>query len=206
MRTNGQADQEIWPGEGVFFGLSTVIKFPANYSESPFSVIGSGVTCLPQRVSGPALAAVVRHSFSPVYSCVLLFVVSLSCTYHAVLFFVCFSLSALACGISSVGGGREERAARWRSARRVQSLCLLLVFGFSSPGLSCGMFSAGDRPRLPYLACHYQSWPRPSCCFWCCCMVLTEFVLYGYIALFSRLLREHQTTLLSALFSQARLG
>lgn len=47
-----QADQEIWPGEGVFFGLSTVIKFPANYSESPFSVIGSGVTCLPQRVSG----------------------------------------------------------------------------------------------------------------------------------------------------------
>lgn len=45
-----QADQEIWPGEGVFFGLSTVIKFPANYSESPFSVIGSGVTCLPQRV------------------------------------------------------------------------------------------------------------------------------------------------------------
>lgn len=46
-----QADQEIWPGEGVFFGLSTVIKFPANYSESPFSVIGSGVTCLPQRVS-----------------------------------------------------------------------------------------------------------------------------------------------------------
>lgn len=46
-----QADQEIWPGEGVFFGLSTVIKFPGNYSESPFSVIGSGVTCLPQRVS-----------------------------------------------------------------------------------------------------------------------------------------------------------
>ena len=46
-----QADQEVWPGEGVFFGLSTVIKFPANYSESPFSVIGSGVTCLPQRVS-----------------------------------------------------------------------------------------------------------------------------------------------------------
>lgn len=50
-RTTNQADQEIWPGEGVFFGLSTVIKFPANYSESPFSVIGSGVTCLPQRVS-----------------------------------------------------------------------------------------------------------------------------------------------------------
>ncbi|CAN0538636.1 unnamed protein product, partial [Ectocarpus sp. 12 AP-2014] len=46
-------DQEIWPGEGVFFGLSTVIKFPANYSESPFSVIGSGVTCLPQRVAFP---------------------------------------------------------------------------------------------------------------------------------------------------------
>ncbi|CAM9258645.1 unnamed protein product [Ectocarpus fasciculatus] len=51
--TSRQADQEIWPGEGVFFGLSTVIKFPANYSESPFSVIGSGVTCLPQRVAFP---------------------------------------------------------------------------------------------------------------------------------------------------------
>ncbi|CAM9416364.1 unnamed protein product [Scytosiphon promiscuus] len=52
-RQRAQADQEIWPGEGVFFGLSTVVKFPANYSESPFTVIGSGVTCLPQRVAFP---------------------------------------------------------------------------------------------------------------------------------------------------------
>lgn len=67
-----QADQEIWPGEGVFFGLSTVIKFPGNYSESPFSVIGSGVTCLPQRVKEPvhSIEAVgakfIRFSFSRV--------------------------------------------------------------------------------------------------------------------------------------------
>ncbi|CAN0134274.1 unnamed protein product [Ascophyllum nodosum] len=51
--TSRQADQEIWPGEGVFFGLSSVIKFPANYSESPFSIVASGVACLPQRVAFP---------------------------------------------------------------------------------------------------------------------------------------------------------
>jgi hypothetical protein len=51
--TSRRADQEMWPGEGMFFGLSCAIKFPANYSEAPYSVVASGVTCLPQRVSLP---------------------------------------------------------------------------------------------------------------------------------------------------------
>eukprot|EP00298_Acanthocystis_sp_HF-20_P012946 c20134_g1_i1.p1 GENE.c20134_g1_i1~~c20134_g1_i1.p1 ORF type:complete len:653 (+),score=252.01 c20134_g1_i1:27-1985(+) len=46
-------DQEIWPGEGTFFGLSTAIKYPANYSKSPYSMIATGVTTLPQKVEFP---------------------------------------------------------------------------------------------------------------------------------------------------------
>jgi hypothetical protein len=51
--TGRAADQEIWPGEGVFFGLGCAIRLPANYSEAPYSVIGMGVTTLPQKVSFP---------------------------------------------------------------------------------------------------------------------------------------------------------
>lgn len=51
--TSRVPDQEIWPGEGMFFGLDSVIKFPADYSRAPYSVIASGVTTLPQRVSFP---------------------------------------------------------------------------------------------------------------------------------------------------------
>jgi hypothetical protein len=43
----------ICSGEGVFFGLGTNIKFPACYEESPYSIIASGVTTLPQRVRFP---------------------------------------------------------------------------------------------------------------------------------------------------------
>jgi len=46
-------DQEIWPGEGTFFGLGCNIKFPADYTESPYSIIATGVTTLPQKVSMP---------------------------------------------------------------------------------------------------------------------------------------------------------
>jgi len=46
-------DQEIRPGEGTFFGLGTSIKFPANFSESPYSIIATGVTTLPQRLRFP---------------------------------------------------------------------------------------------------------------------------------------------------------
>jgi len=51
--TGKAADQEIWPGEGLFFGLGVNIKFPADYSQSPYTIIASGVTTLPQRVQMP---------------------------------------------------------------------------------------------------------------------------------------------------------
>mmetsp|Transcript_7596 Transcript_7596/g.9449 ORF Transcript_7596/g.9449 Transcript_7596/m.9449 type:complete len:702 (+) Transcript_7596:80-2185(+) len=51
--TSRAADQEIWPGEGVFFGLSTVVKFPCNLTHSPYSVIAAGTTMLPQQVMYP---------------------------------------------------------------------------------------------------------------------------------------------------------
>jgi hypothetical protein len=51
--TGKVADQEIRPGEGVFFGLGTNIKFPSNFEEAPYSLIASGVTTLPQRVRFP---------------------------------------------------------------------------------------------------------------------------------------------------------
>ncbi|CAM9698119.1 unnamed protein product [Chrysoparadoxa australica] len=51
--TSRLADQEIWPGEGVFFGLSCCIKYPTNLCDAPYSVIASGVTCLPQTVAFP---------------------------------------------------------------------------------------------------------------------------------------------------------
>eukprot|EP00041_Stephanoeca_diplocostata_P035443 m.1249636 g.1249636 ORF g.1249636 m.1249636 type:complete len:225 (-) comp24701_c0_seq60:3225-3899(-) len=43
-------DQEIWPGEGVFYGLGCNIKFPTNMTESPYTLIATGVTTLPQKV------------------------------------------------------------------------------------------------------------------------------------------------------------
>ncbi|MHC5067303.1 MAG: DUF4954 family protein [Planctomycetota bacterium] len=46
-------DQEIWPGEGTFFGLGCSIRFPTDLSEAPYSVISAGVSTLPQRVGYP---------------------------------------------------------------------------------------------------------------------------------------------------------
>lgn len=51
--TSRQPDQEIWPGEGMFFGLSSSIKFPANFQNAPFSIIATGVTTLPQKMEFP---------------------------------------------------------------------------------------------------------------------------------------------------------
>ena len=51
--TGRMPDQEIMPGQGMFFGLGVNIKFPANYRESPFTLIASGVTTLPQRLKFP---------------------------------------------------------------------------------------------------------------------------------------------------------
>ena len=51
--TGRMPDQEIMPGQGMFFGLGVNVKFPANYRESPFTLIASGVTTLPQRLKFP---------------------------------------------------------------------------------------------------------------------------------------------------------
>jgi len=46
-------DQEIMPGLGQFFGLGCSIKFPANFTEAPFTMIATGVVCEPQRLKFP---------------------------------------------------------------------------------------------------------------------------------------------------------
>ncbi|MCQ2055500.1 MAG: DUF4954 family protein [Fibrobacter sp.] len=51
--TGRMPDQEVMPGQGMFFGLGVNVKFPANYSESPYTIIASGVTTLPQRLKFP---------------------------------------------------------------------------------------------------------------------------------------------------------
>ncbi len=51
--TSRMPDQECWPGEGMFFGLSCAIKYPANFASAPYSVIAAGVTTLPQKLDFP---------------------------------------------------------------------------------------------------------------------------------------------------------
>jgi hypothetical protein len=51
--TSKAPDQEFWPGEGAFFGLGVNIKYPADFSRAPYTIIASGVTTLPQRITFP---------------------------------------------------------------------------------------------------------------------------------------------------------
>lgn len=51
--TSRLPDQEIRPGEGMFFGLACSVKFPADYSLAPYCIIATGVTALPQRIEFP---------------------------------------------------------------------------------------------------------------------------------------------------------
>lgn len=51
--TSRLPDQEIRPGEGMFFGLACSVKFPADFSRAPCTIIATGVTTLPQRVEFP---------------------------------------------------------------------------------------------------------------------------------------------------------
>ncbi|MDR2580185.1 MAG: DUF4954 family protein [Fibromonadaceae bacterium] len=51
--TGRMPDQEIRPGYGLYFGLGCSIKFPANFSEAPFTMIATGVICAPQRLKFP---------------------------------------------------------------------------------------------------------------------------------------------------------
>ncbi len=51
--TGRSPDQEIWPGEGTFFGLGCSIRFPSDFSRSPYSLFAAGVSTLPQRLCMP---------------------------------------------------------------------------------------------------------------------------------------------------------
>jgi hypothetical protein len=51
--TSRLPDQEIRPGTGQFFGLGTSVKFPSDFSRSPFTIIATGLITLPQRVCFP---------------------------------------------------------------------------------------------------------------------------------------------------------
>ena len=42
--TSKAPDQEVWPGEGMFFGLGCNIKFPSDFTKAPYSIIATGVT------------------------------------------------------------------------------------------------------------------------------------------------------------------
>lgn len=51
--TSKAPDQELWAGEGLFYGLSVNIKFPSDYSRAPYSIIATGVSALPQKMEFP---------------------------------------------------------------------------------------------------------------------------------------------------------
>ena len=46
-------DQETAAGEGTFWGLSCVIKFPVDLTFSPYSIVAAGTTLPPQRICMP---------------------------------------------------------------------------------------------------------------------------------------------------------
>lgn len=51
--TSKLPDQELFAGEGLFYGLGCNIKFPADYRKAAYSIIATGVTTLPQKVEFP---------------------------------------------------------------------------------------------------------------------------------------------------------
>jgi hypothetical protein len=51
--TSRAPDQELWPGEGLFVGLGVNVKFPADFTQAPYSVLACGITTLPQKVRFP---------------------------------------------------------------------------------------------------------------------------------------------------------
>jgi hypothetical protein len=51
--TGRTADQELRPGEGQFFGLSCLVKFPGNFQDAPWSMIASGCQVPPGRFALP---------------------------------------------------------------------------------------------------------------------------------------------------------
>jgi hypothetical protein len=51
--TGRAPDQEALPGKGQFFGMGSIIKFPAHYQDSPWSLFAPGLVAPPQRVAFP---------------------------------------------------------------------------------------------------------------------------------------------------------
>ncbi len=51
--TSRAPDQECVLGEGVFLGLGTALKYPIDLSKAPYSVVASGVSLPPQKISFP---------------------------------------------------------------------------------------------------------------------------------------------------------
>ncbi len=51
--TGRVADQELRAGDGLFFGLGVNIKYPADFSSAHWSIIATGVTTLPQKMTFP---------------------------------------------------------------------------------------------------------------------------------------------------------
>jgi hypothetical protein len=51
--TSRAPDQEMFCGEGIFFGLSCSVKFPANLIEAPYTIIAAEVTIPSQQIKYP---------------------------------------------------------------------------------------------------------------------------------------------------------
>jgi hypothetical protein len=51
--TGKAPDQELLCGEGLFWGLGVNIKYPANFSQAPYTIVATGVDTLPQAVAFP---------------------------------------------------------------------------------------------------------------------------------------------------------
>jgi hypothetical protein len=60
--TSRLPDQEVRPGAGLFFGLGTSVKFPSDLSGSPYSVLATGITTLPQKVEFPFSLITAPHT------------------------------------------------------------------------------------------------------------------------------------------------
>ena len=51
--TSRAPDQELFPGEGMFFGIGCCIKYPGDYRKAPYTIVVTGTTTLPQKVDFP---------------------------------------------------------------------------------------------------------------------------------------------------------
>ena len=56
-------DQECCAGEGVFWGLSSVIKFPVDLTWAPYTIVAAGTTLAPQRCTMP-FSLIMNHQRS----------------------------------------------------------------------------------------------------------------------------------------------